>query len=44
MKFTPSGRGGTIGTSKIVPAPSGSMVVMPWVAKNTAICVCAPTA
>ena len=44
MKFSVSGNGSTIGTSKNGPAPSGSMTVTPPLAKKVAICVCAPTA
>ena len=43
MKFSPWGSGGTIGTSNSGSGPSGSITVVPFDAKNTAICICAAT-
>src|SRR5262249_53975141 len=39
-----SGSAPEIGTSNNGPGPCGSMVSPPWLAKKTAICVCAPIA
>jgi hypothetical protein len=44
MKFSDSGSWPWIGVSKKSPAPSGSMVVRPRLAKKIAICRCAASA
>lgn len=44
MKFSTSGSGPAIGTSKNGPGPSGSITRVPLLAKNAAICCCAPMA